>query len=116
MTFLSVSHFFTRVNSDCSRFNSYCRAEKNSELSKTSKMNLLEKIFKIFKNTIFATTFILDVGFNSNTSKMKLLEKTVKIFIIFVLEISRNLTCSNFFCKVTGSKALISMKQDSTRE
>ena len=44
-------------------------------------MNLLEKISKIFKNTIFATTFILDVGFNSKTSKMKLLEKTVKIFI-----------------------------------
>ena len=58
------------------------RAEKNSELSKTSKMNLLEKIFKIFKNTIFAITFILDVGFNSKTFKMKLLEKTVKIFII----------------------------------
>ena len=44
-------------------------------------MNLLEKIFKIFKNTIFAITFILDVGFNSKTSTMKLLEKTVKIFI-----------------------------------
>ena len=43
-------------------------------------MNLLEKIFKIFKNTIFAT-FIFVVGFNSKTSKMKLLEKTVKIFI-----------------------------------
>ena len=44
-------------------------------------MNLLEKIFKIFKNTILAITFIFDVGFNSKTSKMKLLEKTVKIFI-----------------------------------
>ena len=44
-------------------------------------MNLLEKIFKIFKNTIFAITFILDAGFNSKTSKMKLLEKTIKIFI-----------------------------------
>ena len=44
-------------------------------------MKLFEKIFKIFKNTIFAITFILDVGFNSKTSKMKLLEKTVKIFI-----------------------------------
>ena len=44
-------------------------------------MNLFQKIFKIFKNTIFAITFILDVGFNSKTSKMKLLEKTVKIFI-----------------------------------
>ena len=82
MTFISVLHFFTRVNSDCSLFNSYCvRAEKNSELSKASKMNLLEKIFKIFKNTIFAITFILDVGLNSKTSKMKLLEKTVKIFV-----------------------------------
>ena len=44
-------------------------------------MNLLEKIFNIFKNTIFAITFILNVGFNSKTSKMKLLEKTVKIFM-----------------------------------
>ena len=43
-------------------------------------MNLLEKIFKIFKNT-FPVTFILDVGINSKTSKLKLLEKTVKIFI-----------------------------------
>ena len=48
---------------------------KNSEFSKTSKMNLLEKIFKIFRNTIFAVTFILDVGFNSKTTKMKLLER-----------------------------------------
>ena len=44
-------------------------------------MNLFQKIFKIFKNTIFAITFILDVGFNSKTSKMRLLEKTVKKFI-----------------------------------
>ena len=44
-------------------------------------MNLLEKIFKIFKSTIFAITLILDIEFNSETSKMKLLEKTVKIFI-----------------------------------
>ena len=44
-------------------------------------MNLLEKIFNIFKNTIFAITFILNVGFNSKTSKMKLLEKKVKIFM-----------------------------------
>ena len=44
-------------------------------------MNLFQKIFKIFKNTIFAITFILDVGFNSKTSRMKLLEKTVKIFV-----------------------------------
>ena len=44
-------------------------------------MNFLEKIFMIFKNTIFGATFILDVGFNSKTSKMKLLEKIVKIFM-----------------------------------
>ena len=44
-------------------------------------MNLLEKIFKVFKNTILAIRFILDVGLNSKTPKMKLLEKTVKIFI-----------------------------------
>ena len=44
-------------------------------------MNLFQKIFKIFKNTIFAVTFILDVGFNSKPSRVKLLEKTVKIFV-----------------------------------
>ena len=44
-------------------------------------MNLLEKKFEIFKNTIFATSFILDVGFNRKRSKMKLLEKIVYIFI-----------------------------------
>ena len=44
-------------------------------------MNLLEKIFKMFKNTFFAITFILDVGFNSKTSKTKLSGKTVKISI-----------------------------------
>ena len=44
-------------------------------------MNPLEKICKIFKNTIFAITFILNVGFNCKTSKMKLLEKKLKIFI-----------------------------------
>ena len=58
-----------------------CKSRENSELSKTSKMNLLEKMFKIFKNTVFPVTFILDVGINSKTSKLKLLEKTVKIFI-----------------------------------
>ena len=52
----------------------------DSELSKTSKMNLLEK--RSLKTlTISAITFILDVGFNSKTSKTKLSEKTVKIFI-----------------------------------
>ena len=35
---------------------------------------------------------------------------------IFVLEIPRKLTSGNSFCKVTGSKILILMKQDSTRE
>ena len=58
----------------------WVRAENNSELSKTSKMNLLEKR-SLKPLTNFAITFILDVGFNSKTSKMKLLEKTVKIFI-----------------------------------
>ena len=36
----------------------FIRAEKNSEFSKTSQMKVLEKIVKIFKNTIFAMTFI----------------------------------------------------------
>ena len=45
------------------------RAEKNSELSKTSKMKLLEKIAKIFKNTIFVITFILDVGFKHTSEE-----------------------------------------------
>ena len=57
------------------------RADKNSEFSKTSKMKLLDKTFNIFKYTIFGTTFILDVGFNSKTFKMKLSGKTAKIFI-----------------------------------
>ena len=50
MAFVSVLHFV--------------RAENNSELSKTSKMKVLEKTVKIFIKalTIFATTFILDVG------------------------------------------------------
>ena len=35
---------------------------------------------------------------------------------VFVLEILRNLTYRNYFCKVTGNKTLISMKQDFTRD
>ena len=58
----------------------WIRAEKNSELSKTSKMNFLEKRY-LKTVTIFAITFILDVGFYSKISKMNLLEKTVKILI-----------------------------------
>ena len=60
---------------------------------------------KIFKQAIFALTFILDVGFNCKATKMKLLEKTIKIFI-------KALT----IFAITGSKDLISMKQDFTRE
>ena len=44
--------------------------------------------------------------------EMELLKKIVQIF----KEIPRKLTCSNSFCKVDTSKALISMQQDSTRE
>ena len=44
----------------------FIRAEKNSELSKTSKMKVLEKIVKIFKNTIFAITFLFDVWLGLN--------------------------------------------------
>ena len=44
----------------------FIRAEKNSELSKTSKMKVLEKIVKIFKNTIFAKTFLFDVWLGLN--------------------------------------------------
>ena len=81
------------------------RAEKNSELSKTSKMKLLDKIVKIFKNTNY---------FCNNVC----LRCRVKIHLrrVFVLEIPINLTCGNSFCKVTGSKAIISMNEDSTRE
>ena len=43
--------------------------------------NLSEKIFKIFKSTVFAITFFVDVGVNSKTSKTKLLEKALEIFI-----------------------------------
>ena len=50
MTFVSVLHFFTKVNSECSQL--LCiKAEKNLEVSKRSRMELLEKIVKIFKNT-----------------------------------------------------------------
>ena len=64
MTFVSVLNFFTRVNLECRRFNGYLcvRAEKNSELSKTSKMKLLEKTDYLKTLTIFAITFILDVA------------------------------------------------------
>ena len=44
--------------------------------------------------------------------EMELLEKIVEIF----KEIPREVTCSNSFCKVAASKALISMQQDPTRE
>ena len=39
----------------------FIRAEKNSELSETSKIKVLEKTVKIFKNTAFAITFLFDV-------------------------------------------------------
>ena len=39
----------------------FIRPEKNSELSKTSKMKVLEKIVKIFKNTVFAIALLFDV-------------------------------------------------------
>ena len=46
------------------------KAEKNSELSKTSKMKLLEKIVKIFKNiNYFSITFILDAGFKHTSEE-----------------------------------------------
>ena len=49
-------------------------------------MNLLEKIFKIFKNTILAITFILDVGFNSKT--VKIFIKALTIFAMtFILDV-----------------------------
>ena len=56
-------------------------------------MDFLEKIFTMFKNIIFAITFILNVGFNSKTSKIKFLEKTAKIFIkalaiTFILDVA----------------------------
>ena len=40
-----------------------CKSRKEFRTQQTSKMTLLEKIVKIFKNTIFEITFILDVGF-----------------------------------------------------
>ena len=69
-------------------------------------MKALEKIAKIFKNNIFAITFLYDVCLCLN----------IHLWRVFVLEIPRNLTWGNSFRKVTGNKALISMKQDSTRE
>ena len=40
----------------------------------------------------------------------------IHLWRVFLLEIHRDLTCVNSLCKVTGSKALISVKQDSTRD
>ena len=40
----------------------------------------------------------------------------IHLWRVFVLEISRKLTCGNSFCKITDSKTLNSMKQDSIRE
>ena len=69
MTFVPVLHFFTGVNSECSCFDGLCmKAEEISELSKTSKMELLWKIVKCLKTlTIFAIAFILDVWHGLNT-------------------------------------------------
>ena len=74
---------------------------------KTSKMELLEKLDKIFKNTsYFCNNIYLSclTGFKCTSEEYLL------------LKYQGNLTRGNSFCKVTGSKALISMKQDSTRE
>ena len=59
--------------------------------------NLSEKIFKIFKSTVFAITFFVDVGVNSKASKTKLLENALKIFI-------KALTffCNNIFLRCRG--------------
>ena len=40
----------------------------------------------------------------------------IHLWRVFVLEIPRKLTSGKCFCKVAGSKTLISMQQDSTRE
>ena len=81
------------------------RAEKNSELSQTSKMELLHKTLKRFNTkTIFAINSISDVWLGLNTPLKS------------ILEIPRNLTYCNSFCKVADSKTLISMEQGSTRE
>ena len=81
------------------------RAEKNSELSQTSKMELFQKIAKRFIYiNYFCNKLHLRCLIGLNTPLQS------------ILEIPRKLTCSNSFCKVAGSKTLISMQQDSTRE
>ena len=46
-----------------------CKSRKEFRTQQTSKMTLLEKIVKIFKNTIFEITFILDVGFKDTSEE-----------------------------------------------
>ena len=46
-----------------------CKSRKEFRTQQTSKMMLLEKIVKIFKNTIFEITFILDVGFKHTSEE-----------------------------------------------
>ena len=81
-----------------------CRgAEKNSGFSQTSKMEFSEKIVKRFKGiNYFCNKLHLSclMGFE-NTSEEHLSWKYPE-------------NECNYFCKVAGGKALISMKQDST--
>ena len=46
-----------------------CKSRKEFRTQQTSKMTLLEKIVKIFKNTVFEITFILDVGFKHTSEE-----------------------------------------------
>ena len=81
------------------------RAEKNSELSQTSKMKLLEKIVKRFKGN---TYFCNNLHFRGLTG----FEYTSEEYLLW--KYPENLLAG--ICKVTDNKTLISMKQGSTRE
>ena len=70
MTFISVLNFFTRVNSECSRFSGYCIKEQRriQNLAKHLRWSFSRKQLKYLKTpTIFAITFILDVWLGLNT-------------------------------------------------
>ena len=83
----------------------FIRAEKNSELNKTSKMKVLEKIVKIFKNTVFPITFLFDVWLGLNVTLKSICSGNTK-----------KSSLGQFFLQSYRHKALIFMKQDFTGE
>ena len=83
------------------------------DVFKTSSKTSSRHVCKTFCCYVFKTSwktkkFYTEDVFSTSSPR--------RMFAGFVLEIPRNLTCGNSFCKVTGSKTLIFMKHDSTGE